>query len=155
MPESPLAIAGYFLQKAEATGEILTPMKVVKLVYIAHGWYLGLTQRPLITDDVEAWQYGPVVREVYHQLKKYGNSAVPAGAVPPWITITDASVEPFLDSVWGAYKSFSGGQLSTLTHQPNTPWDITWNQRGGKHLRGAIIEPALIQKHYQEKASRG
>ena len=42
------AIANYFLEKAKAEGNSLTPMQVQKLVYFAHGWYLGLFGEPLL-----------------------------------------------------------------------------------------------------------
>ena len=38
-----------------------TPMHVLKLVYLCHGWVLGLTDQALIDEPVEAWQYVPPV----------------------------------------------------------------------------------------------
>ena len=43
-----------------------TPMHVLKLVYLCHGWCLGFTGEALINEPVEAWTYGPVVPTVYH-----------------------------------------------------------------------------------------
>ena len=44
-----------------------TPMHVIKLVYLAHGWMLGFTSRALINEAVEAWTYGPVVPSTYYR----------------------------------------------------------------------------------------
>ncbi len=40
-------------------------MKLHKLLYYAAGWHLGFTGEPLFDEDIEAWQYGPVVPSIY------------------------------------------------------------------------------------------
>ena len=47
-------------------------MKIIKLVYIAHGHYLAKNDSPLFTEKVEAWDYGPVIPSLYHEFKIYG-----------------------------------------------------------------------------------
>ena len=76
MSHDPKAVANYFLDCAKEDGESLTLLKLVKLVYLAHGWHLGLTGDPLIKENVEAWRYGPVVPSIYHDLKIFGNNAI-------------------------------------------------------------------------------
>ncbi|MEJ8756375.1 type II toxin-antitoxin system antitoxin SocA domain-containing protein [Pontibacter sp. H259] len=153
--ESALAVANYFIQKSEETGYELTPMKVIKLVYIAHGWHLGLLKKPLIEEEVQAWQYGPVIETVYHAFKRFGASRIEGPAdtgnffksnIPQ---VEDSQVKGLLDSVWKAYGKFSGTQLSALTHQPNTPWDIVWNHPSYRNLFN-IIPNDLIQEHYEQ-----
>lgn len=156
-----ISVANYFIGKAQHEGDKITPMKLLKLVYIAHGWALGLYRTPLIAEEVQAWKYGPVVPSVYEDFRHYGREPIARQktvwneegqlAVP---TVTDPDTQQLLDSVWNAYKQFNGLQLSDITHRPNTPWDITWNQNGGCHTRGAVIPPALIQEHYQQLADQ-
>ena len=147
-------IANYFIRVSLSTGEPLTPMKLVKLVYIAHGWHLGLYNKPLISEAVCAWKYGPVIESVYHVFKKYGSNQITAyyqdeeGKYP----LPEGNVTIFLDSVWNAYKEFDGIYLSSITHMEGTPWDIVWNRQGGKHHRSILIPNNLIEKHYRELA---
>ena len=54
-------VANEFLKLADKDNDTLTPMQLLKLVFIAHGWCLGLLGRHLIKDSIEAWQYGPVI----------------------------------------------------------------------------------------------
>ena len=54
------AIANFFLWQ-----EQITQMKLHKLLYYAAGWHLGFTGEPLFDEDIEAWQYGPVVPSIY------------------------------------------------------------------------------------------
>ena len=60
-------------------------------------------------------------------------------------------IEPFLNKIWDEYKGLSGVTLSAITHKPGTPWDIIWNQRGGKNQKNAIIPNDLIKEHYKSK----
>ena len=53
-------------------------MKVLKLVYMAHGFNLAITDDPLINDRVEAWKFGPVIRPLYGKLKQFGSGAIPS-----------------------------------------------------------------------------
>ena len=154
--EHSLAVANYFIRKANEEGTELTPMKLLKLVYIAHGWHLGIKGNELIDEGVEAWQYGPVVPSVYHEFKKYRDRQV---TTPGYIftehakfitpTVENQETVLFLKKVWDYYKGYNGLQLSSLTHQPDTPWDIVYNKK-----REIIIGTELIKEHYQSKAKK-
>lgn len=151
----PLQISNYFINKSFEDGVQITPMKVLKLTYIAHGWYLALTDHPLINEQTEAWKYGPVVRSVYDAFKRYGKGDINQLAFGFGSSVTlkpikdNKQVTDLLDDIWRIYGRLSGTQLSNLTHQPGTPWDITWNNNGGSLKRGAIIPNKLIRKHYK------
>lgn len=157
--ENSLAVANYFIKKSFAEGVELTPMKLVKLVYIAHGWYLGLKGEPLINEPVSAWKYGPVIESLYHIFKRYGNQPIRALEAAPSnmnqgnIPLVNEDMIPFLDRIWEVYGQLSALQLSTLTHQPDTPWDKVWNQENGKGKRSAQIANDYIRQHYQQKVN--
>jgi uncharacterized phage-associated protein len=155
--ENPIAVANYFVQKSLADGTALTPMKVLKLTYISHGWYLALSANgnPLLNEAVQAWKYGPVIPSVYRAFKKYENGQILAherdartGTIPE---ITDGDVSAFLDKIWDVYKHYSGLQLSTLTHKDNTPWDTVWNKNDGKSRMSVVIPNDIIKEYYQRK----
>ena len=68
---SAMAIANYFLKSYEEKG--IPPLKMQKLVYIAHGWHLALYKEPLVADEyAEAWEYGPVFPSLHHEFKYRG-----------------------------------------------------------------------------------
>jgi len=151
--ERAIAVANYFVKKSFEYGDPITSMKVVKLVYLAHGWYLANYEEPLISDAVEAWKYGPVIQSVYDAFKKYGSDQITAlanvdGEIP---IVKDPEICKFLDEVYDIYRDFDGIDLSTISHEENSPWDITWNSRGGRHMKHAIIPNDAIQNFYYDK----
>ena len=155
--ETTIAISNYFIQKSMNDGSELTPMKLVKLAYLAHGWHLALSEgdgEPLLSEFVYAWKYGPVVRSVYNMFKEYGKSRISSfhvdseGKIP---SVSNDNIKTLLDKIWETYKSYSGPQLSTLTHESGSPWDTVWNVDGGKHRLDAIIPNQLIRDYYRQK----
>lgn len=141
----PTSVARYMIWLAHQDGKTLTPMQVLKLVYIAHGWNLGLYSEPMSAEPAEAWPYGPVIPDVYHEYKTFGGGAVteiPASA-PTGFTEREQNL---LGQVWKKYGHMTGIQLSSLTHQPGTPWDITIKKYG----RGSVIPDDLIEEHYKQ-----
>lgn len=147
-------IANFFIKQSQDTGIELTPMKLIKLSYIAHGWHLGLYDTQLLDEVIYAWKYGPVIDTIYTDFKKYGNSQITElykDEVNCIYPMTGSDKEEFLNMIWTSYGRFSGIQLSAMTHQPETPWDIVWNKRGGKNLKHSIIPNDLIKEHYKSK----
>lgn len=121
-----------------------TPMHVIKLVYLSHGWMLGFTGRSLINEAVEAWHYGPVVPTIYHRYKSFGGGGISTELLDLSDGFDDKQ-EEVIELVDSVYKDCNALDLSSLTHKPGTPWDITRSRYG----IGSIIPNELIRKHYE------
>jgi len=143
-------VANYILELAEQKGDSLTPMQLLKLTYIAHGWFYGIHGRPLISDPVEAWQYGPVIPMLYEAIKSYRGAAITNKIRRHNAQqVLDADEQDIVSQVYDAYGKFTGPQLSNMTHAGGTPWALTYVP-GSFGLR---IPDDLIEDHYRKKAS--
>lgn len=119
---SAATVANAFIRIAKKNGLALSNLKLQKLVYFAHGWCLAILGKPLIKECVEAWQYGPVVPDLYHALKRYGSSVV-TEEIPDVPEIPENSgAYPFLKAVFNKYGMYTPAQLVAITHQPGAPW---------------------------------
>jgi len=135
-PYDARAVANLLLDLAEERGQRLTQVSLLKLIYFAHGWYLATYDRPLVTQDFEAWQYGPVVKVVRDEFKQFGKSAIAGRAtklnirtgvrsfIAPDISDPDQN---FMRSILQAYEGYDAWQLSDMTHEKGSPWDKLWN----------------------------
>ena len=123
-----------------------TSLQLNKLTYIAHGWSLAIHNRPLIVDDIQAWEYGPVVPVLYYQFEKYAGEVVPVVQVEDVKSISSDD-KALLDKVIDVYGKYSGMELSAMTHQDGTPWSMVW-KRGTKK----IIPNDIIKSYYINKA---
>ena len=74
-----IEVARYFLSLTdEDAGELISNLKLQKLLYYAQGFHLVIYGEPLFPETIEAWAHGPVVTSVYHQYKEYGSEPIPA-----------------------------------------------------------------------------
>ena len=73
---SALAVANEFLEIAERGNMGLSPMKLQKLVFLAHGWHLAIHKAPLVREGIEAWQWGPVISDLFHEVKEIGRESI-------------------------------------------------------------------------------
>src|SRR5947209_5672014 len=81
MPFPAKAVANEFLSVAQQEGRGISPLKLQKLIYFANGWHLALRNDPLVNERFEAWQYGPVLRDLYLEFKLYGSKPIQKPAI--------------------------------------------------------------------------
>ncbi|MFC5586533.1 Panacea domain-containing protein [Nitratireductor kimnyeongensis] len=140
-------IANWFVARSKRDGKRLSIMSLLKLTYIAHGWHLETQNAPLFLNRIEAWQYGPVIPDVYRAFRNQGIN------VTHPIPVSEAPIEPsdekFLDEIYTKYGKLDAFTLSDLTHIQGGPWDIA-TKTGGYY---APIPDELIKQHYIHKRS--
>lgn len=162
MTHSVLAIANEFIERAQSAQRALTPMQVQKLCYISHGYRLALAHAPLIRDDVEAWDYGPVYPELYQALKRYGARPVSSLICENnWAVLDHVRGNPVREDltedesglVSAVFETFGGLQafkLSNLTHADGSPWQRTYRP----NVASIAIPNALIESYFRELTER-
>lgn len=139
------SVANSFLDLARRDEKFLTNMQLQKLVYIAHGYSLAKLRKPLFYNNIHAFEFGPVIPNLYKTLKRYG-----AGEVEDYIQtaelpiVAESAEMEIIREVWQDYGDFSGFALSDLTHRKGTPWSETWriNPFG-------VISDELIAEYYR------
>jgi len=153
----PSWVANTFLLQAKEDGvRDVDPLKIQKLVYNLHGWYLATTGSPAVGERFEAWPKGPVLSSLYHQFKAYRWRPISdyAEDIDPitgetrrlMVARSDEKFYSIFRAVWDRYKGFSGEDLSSMTHAPGTPWS---------HARAEgrqYISDDEIREHFLELA---
>jgi len=146
------AIANIFVEKFQQDNKQLTITQLVKLVYFAHGWTLGYTGEPLISDPVEAWRYGPVVPLVYKTFRPQGviiyKKAAPENGDEPYAVDGEltGSERNIIDGVYRNYSNLPINKLSALTHIWGAPWHRYYNS---KEIQ--VIENEAIREYYKAR----
>ena len=121
----------------------MTPLQILKLVYVAHGYSLALRCKPLIHNEVQTWRYGPIIYDLYHSVKNYQDDPVNKLNDEPFKPLDDDSKQ-LVEAVYDAYKDFDGAQLSSLTHKEGSPWDQVFE----KKRSFTPIPNNIIKKYY-------
>jgi uncharacterized phage-associated protein len=137
MSTHPLKISGYsaqevakyfiYLASQKVVGdnqerEGLTNLKLQKILYFAQAYYLAKLGKPLFQDSIEAWEYGPVVPEVYHKFKKHKSDPIIEEKDKSKISPED---KEYLNKIWESFGGYSTSRLIDISHA-HTPWKVAY-----------------------------
>jgi len=122
------------------TDELISNLKLQKLLYYAQGSVLALTGEPLFEDDICAWAHGPVVPEVYRKYKNNGSNGIPfEGGF--YRNSVGEEINSILEAVYREFGQYSAWKLRNMTHK-ETPWLET--------PKNGVISKEAIKKYFLE-----
>ena len=107
----------------EKTGEI-TPLALQKILYYIQGIFLVNYDRPLFSEECQAWVHGPVYEEVYDIFKGFKYNPIEDKRFvvfrDRYRKLTDEEKE-IIDMVINTFGMYSGKALESITHK-EVPW---------------------------------
>lgn len=143
-------VADYFIwlssQKEVEEGGVVegvTPLKLQKLLYFAQAASLALYNKKLFTEEIQAWKYGPVVPNLYHQYKDHLNHPI-TKARGNYSEIDDEETQELIQGVWELFDKYSSGELVEITHQ-HEPWKSVFKEGENK-----VIPVEIIKEYYKD-----
>lgn len=163
-PQDARAIANYILDKASEykIGD-LSLMKLLKLIYMAHGWSFYFCEKPLVSEQPEAWPYGPVYPKVYwFYSENGGRGALPIESdekiknketLAPYCADLTEKQEGTIAAVLKLYGPMTAFKLSNITHLDGSPWAKTVKRDRG--YWGEIPEQAMSDYYIESAKERG
>lgn len=119
-------VAKFFIILAnQRADDLMTNLKLNKMLYFAQGAYLARTGSLLFEDEIEAWQLGPVIPSVYRRYKVCGSNPIHEDKAEfSFSVLTDEERETLYDVV-REFGKYTGATLVNITHKGNTPWRKT------------------------------
>lgn len=146
-PVTATQVAKYFLAlQDEDAGDLISHLKLQKLLYYAQGLYLAMTGTPLFPERIEAWQHGPVVPDIYHAFKGWGGNPIPVEQGNAR-GIRDEAIVDFLNEVYDVFGQYSAWKLRNMTHQ-EAPYQEAEDSQGE-------ISRASLQRFFQHYLTNG
>ena len=135
---------------AKTMGKLLhwkvTNLQMQKLLYFTNMFYLGNNDsKPLIDTPFCAWDYGPVLPELYHELRIFGNREI-VDVFLNEIAVTDETIIDYFKFTSNFFRNFSASKLVSLTHVSGGAWDNSYDINN----RGKIISNELISQEYNK-----
>lgn len=134
-------------ERDEEFGEGIGNLKLQKLLYFAQAARLALDNKLLFSDDIYAWDYGPVINSVYHEFKTKIRRPI-ANPTNDDYKAFDENTNTFLEEVWQAFAKYSAAKLVEMTHA-HAPWKTTYDGS-----RNKIIEVDKIKSYYKDAFTR-
>lgn len=147
------AVANEFLKLAKEDQTSIDPMKLQKLIYLAHGWSLVFLKQPLVREKIKAWKYGPVIPSLYDEFREFrANPILRTASAEASSNALDSASINLIRKVWETYRDQTAIQLSTMTHEPGFAWDLA--RRISQPWEDPTIEDGLILDEFQRRRQR-
>lgn len=133
------------LYSADKGGELMTNMKLQKMLYYQQGFHLAYFGTPLFDEDIEAWMYGPVVPVIYEEYKSYGRNGIEPNRELAFSFEQKKELALFNEvcKVYGAYSAIG---LMNMTHE-EMPWKSTPTGEGEGH----VIAKEKMQSFFKKR----
>jgi len=112
-------IADLIIDFCNEHGDLVTNLRLQKLIYFSQAWHLAIYSKPLFADPIEAWVNGPVQSDVYARFAAFGYKSIEQDTtnwdVPKKIT-------SHIAEVMAAYGHMSAYDLERLARN-ELPWN--------------------------------
>lgn len=148
----PSKLSDFFIKKTYdnlENEETITNLKIQKLLYYSYVWYLVLNKKKLFQEEIEAWQFGPVIKSEYHRLKKYKNESIKRDAIENDLGMIPKHIQEFLNTIWNSYGRYTSTALVEMAHE-ETPWLKAYSEKKEKNKK--IKDESIINFYKIEKA---
>ena len=130
MAKSALDIAQYFINEAIDNKRPLTQLRLQKLVYIFHGFYMAFEidgDKPYFSEKVYAWKYGPVIPSIYDEYVLYGSRMIGKYETKFNSHFNKQTVK-ILNAVCSITKDLDTVNLVYWLMQEGTPWHCSYEE---------------------------
>jgi uncharacterized phage-associated protein len=161
VPHDVRAIANFVLDLAQQEGQDVSNLVINKVVFFLHAHYLVQYGQPLVSAKVEAWDFGPVFRELYKEFREFDRGPIKKRAerLNPEtgkreVCAYDLSNEEqeLLASLAKKYVRLRPTALVALSHEKGGPWDQVWNHDTATNASMSITNDLI--KAWYERAAR-
>lgn len=123
-----ITIAKYIVAKCARDEIPISNLQLQKILYYVQREYVRKTGEGLFSDKIEAWQFGPVVRDVYYTYSIFGGS--PIRFFDESISL-DGDVTAIIDPIIEEKRVLDPWALVDDTHKTGGAWDQIYKNGNG------------------------
>lgn len=157
---SALDVARYIIRYSNEQNYSTSNLRLQKLLYFVQAYYLAFTpsHEPCFREEIEAWDFGPVVPSVYCKFRSFGGSNIPPDTncyslndkdnfwsvreVPYDSDCISKRDKKLINDIVDKFRAYSTSELVKLTHN-QAPWRKSYIP--GHH---AIITKETIRDYF-------
>ncbi len=142
--EIAIKVADYILRSQDHEEPDITKLKLQKLLYYTQGFFLAEFDKPLFDDEIEAWDHGPVVPNVWNHFSSIKGNLLEVPEQDIDLHLNEEEKQS-LDEVIELHSQYSAWALREMSHNEE-PCIIAYNN--GK---GTVIPQDEIKIFFKTK----
>lgn len=122
-------IADYVVSKCIKDGCPISNLQLQKILYFLQAGALHAGRGTAFGDEIEAWQFGPVVPGVYYQFSRYGAMPITSSGEVELLPEDRAVLDPIIEEK----RAMGAWELVDESHQEGGPWARNYKGPGSRH----------------------
>ena len=142
-PYSATLIARYIISRQSECNRSVSNLRLQKLLYFVQAYFFLSLDEPCFKNRIEAWDFGPVVPEVYHKYKRFGSMIIQENEKCSIEDIDEEDCQK-IDEMLDACADKTTRELVNITHEQK-PW-----KRAYKNLFSNEITQESIRDMFAE-----
>lgn len=139
-----LEVARYIIWYCKRKKYSISNLKLQKILYFVQANFLVSIGEPCFEEEIEAWDFGPVVPEVYHEFKIFGSADIPKFVCPNADEAILKRDRRLINEIVDQCAQYSASVLVEITHN-QAPWCDAYE----RHCNN-IIKKKAIKDYFQE-----
>lgn len=120
---SAMEVANFIIDTCTRSKDPVSNLRLQKLLYFLWLDFYRETHRYIFLDNMQAWQLGPVVPEVYYEYCAYGGKPINL----LWETSISLTDRDITKEIIEKYRLVPVSELIQRTHKPDTAWYKIYN----------------------------
>ena len=133
-----MELSTYIVSKCIKEDCPISNLQLQKILYYIQKAFLNRGDRAF-SDNIEAWQFGPVVPNVYDHYCGYGAMPISFSSIKYDVA---KEVKQLIDSIVESKRVLAPWDLVEETHKKGGAWDKTYKNGSGSH---EVIPTELIK----------
>lgn len=126
-----LDLAKYIVTKCINDGKPISNLQLQKILYYIQQEFLNTHNRAAFSDEIQAWQFGPVVPNVYYHFCGFGSMKITRNFEE--FSIENARDRSLIDEIVENKRELPPWELVRETHKKNGAWDKVYQGGIGNH----------------------
>ena len=122
-------IARYVIERCSRQNKTISNLKLQKILYFIQAEFLIAKHQPCFAEKIQAWDFGPVVPEVYYTYRMYGGANIPCIGKSGVSRLISARDREILNGIIDEGMQYSASALVDITHS-QSPWIEAYNRPG-------------------------
>lgn len=140
---SALDVAKYIIWYCKEEEYSISNLKLQKLLYFVQAQFLVVMGHPIFKEKIEAWDFGPVVPEVYQHFKLWGSSEIPRVVAKQANNKIFEKDQEVIDEILEVCAPYSANTLVDITHN-QAPWRNAYEKYCNK-----VITKKSIKEYFE------
>lgn len=138
-PFDAFEVAEYIIERCNQKHKPISNLKLQIILYFAQAQFLVEYGTPCFNNVMQAWDHGPVVPDVYHKYRGYGNTNIPSFGNKKFDF--KQNEQRTLDTTIDSACEYAASQLVEITRN-QSPWIDAYKKANG------TIAPESMRKFF-------